>query len=190
MENLQQKADFLRNEYTALLSQLDSNAPRKWGKMDVQQMIEHMSDYVRIANGRTPMEIVTPDDKLPLMQGFLATEKPFRENTPRDKLLYFLPLPQGQGSLRPILGPACTGVRVLLPALYTYHAHLLHNPVLQRLSRLCSSASGSCPFAAGGLCWPAVAASCIGMPARSRNETMLRLVSSIICLKRLNASNL
>jgi hypothetical protein len=82
MENLQQKADFLRNEYTALLSQLDSNAPRKWGKMDVQQMIEHMSDYVRIANGRTPMEIVTPDDKLPLMQGFLATEKPFRENTP------------------------------------------------------------------------------------------------------------
>ncbi len=82
MENLQQKADFLRNEYTKVLSQLNADAPRKWGKMNVQQMIEHMSDYVRIASGKTPMTVVTPEDKIPRMQGFLMSEKPFPENTP------------------------------------------------------------------------------------------------------------
>jgi len=82
MENLQQKAHFLRREYADKLANLDANAPRKWGKMNVQQMIEHMSEYIRIASGRVPMQTVTPEDQLPRMQGFLASEKPFRENTP------------------------------------------------------------------------------------------------------------
>lgn len=50
--------------------------------MNVQQMIEHMSDYVRIASGKEPMQVVTPEERLPPMQDFLKTEKPFRENTP------------------------------------------------------------------------------------------------------------
>jgi len=82
MENIKQKADFLKHEYPKILSQLDADAPRKWGKMNVQQMIEHMSDYVRIANGRTPMEIITPEERLPAMQAFLESEKQMRENTP------------------------------------------------------------------------------------------------------------
>lgn len=82
MENLEEKRAFLRTGYTELLKKLDADAPRKWGKMNVQQMIEHMSDYVRIASGRTPMEIVTESERLPRMQGFLESEKPFPENTP------------------------------------------------------------------------------------------------------------
>jgi hypothetical protein len=45
-------------------------------------MIEHMADYVRIASGRTPMEVITPEEQLPKTQAFLLSEKPFRENTP------------------------------------------------------------------------------------------------------------
>ncbi|HXS38058.1 MAG TPA: hypothetical protein VN721_15250 [Flavipsychrobacter sp.] len=82
MENLQEKANFLKNEYAGKLTQLDVNAERKWGKMNVQQMIEHMSDYMRIANGRDLQKCVTPEDKLPAMLAFLVSEKPFRENTP------------------------------------------------------------------------------------------------------------
>jgi hypothetical protein len=82
MENLQDKMDFLRFKYTILLEELDENAARKWGKMNVQQMIEHMADYVRIANGRTPMDVVTEAERIPRMQGFLMSEKPFPENTP------------------------------------------------------------------------------------------------------------
>ena len=82
MENIQQKADFLEKEYTKVLSHLDAEAPRKWGKMNVQQMIEHMSEYVRLASGKISLPVVTPDERLPRMQEFLNSEKPFRENTP------------------------------------------------------------------------------------------------------------
>ena len=92
MENLQQKADFLRNQYTDILSRLDAGTPGKWGKMNVQQMIEHMSDYVRIASGKIPMEIMTPEERLPRMQGFLESEKNFQENTP-NVLMSDTPLP-------------------------------------------------------------------------------------------------
>jgi len=82
MDNLQEKEIFLRSGYTAMLRDLDEDAPRLWGKMNVRQMIEHMSDYLRIANGRTPMQVVTDAEMLPRMQAFLMSEKPFKENTP------------------------------------------------------------------------------------------------------------
>lgn len=82
MDQLEQKAAFLRERYPQLLEGLDEHTERQWGKMDVRQMIEHMSDYIRIASGRTPMEVVTPEENIARMQAFLASEKPFRENTP------------------------------------------------------------------------------------------------------------
>ncbi|MEZ5018236.1 MAG: hypothetical protein R2800_14350 [Flavipsychrobacter sp.] len=76
------KAAFLRTEFPSLLSSLDPNTERKWGKMDAQQMVEHMSYSMRQANGRDLYECVTPEEHLPKMQAFLMSEKPFRENTP------------------------------------------------------------------------------------------------------------
>lgn len=82
MENIEAKKDWLKNEYAKKLAGLKPDAERLWGKMSVQQMIEHMSDYIRIASGRTAVAVVTPEENLPKMQAFLMSEKPFRENTP------------------------------------------------------------------------------------------------------------
>ncbi len=82
MENIQEKANFLRSEYTKKLSALQPDAQALWGKMNVQQMIEHMTDYVRIGSGRTLEKLITPEEHVPKMQAFLSSEKPFRENTP------------------------------------------------------------------------------------------------------------
>ena len=82
MENIAGKADFLKNEFTKKLQTLDPERKADWGKMNVQQMIEHMRDYVRIGSGKDPHQCVTPADVVPKMQVFLASEKPFRENTP------------------------------------------------------------------------------------------------------------
>jgi len=99
MENIQEKADFLKSEYTKQLSLLDANARRLWGKMNVQQMIEHMSDYVRIGSGRAIEKLVTPEEHLPKMQAFLSSGKPFRENTP-NVLMPETPLPVKHSSLK------------------------------------------------------------------------------------------
>lgn len=75
------KVEFLQVEFPKLLSATDPATPPKWGKMSLQQMIEHMSDSVRIANGRDPKDCVTPVEHLPKMQAFMMSDKPFKENT-------------------------------------------------------------------------------------------------------------
>jgi hypothetical protein len=86
MENINQKAYFLRNEYLTALQSIEPATLPKWGKMDLQQMIEHMSYSFRQANGRDVYDIITPEENIPKMQAFLITEKAFRENTPNPML--------------------------------------------------------------------------------------------------------
>lgn len=77
-----EKENFLRTKLVRYLQQLDPSTPPQWGKMSVQQMIEHFSDAVRIANGRLTFDtIVTPSDRLQKMRDFMMSDKPFRENT-------------------------------------------------------------------------------------------------------------
>ncbi len=78
-----EKENFLRTRLVPCLQQIDPATPARWGKMNVQQMIEHLTvDGVSIANGRRKFEnIVTPPEKLQLFRDFLMSEKRFRENT-------------------------------------------------------------------------------------------------------------
>jgi len=75
------KSEFLQHEIPRLLQKISPDTAPVWGKMNVQQMIEHMSDSVRIANGRDPKDCVTPPEHLPKMQAFMMSDKPFKENT-------------------------------------------------------------------------------------------------------------
>jgi len=86
MEHLQEKIHFLKSDYLPALSTLAPDTARLWGKMNVQQMVEHMADYMRIANGKTILPIAIDEAIVPRMQAFLATEKPMRENTPNSLL--------------------------------------------------------------------------------------------------------
>lgn len=78
-----EKENFLRTKLVPYLQQLDPATPPKWGKMSVQQMIEHFGgDAVRNANGHLKIDkILTPPEKLESMREFMMSEKPFKENT-------------------------------------------------------------------------------------------------------------
>lgn len=86
MENLNKKAAFLRNKFVPLVSSIPTDTPAKFGKMNVPQMIEHMSYSFRQANGKDTYELTTAQEYLPRMQAFLMSEKPFKENTPNSLL--------------------------------------------------------------------------------------------------------
>lgn len=86
MENLGTKATFLRNDLVKMLATIDPATKPLWGKMNPQQMVEHMSYAMRQASGKDPYTIVTAEEHLPKMQAFLMSEKPFRENTPNQLL--------------------------------------------------------------------------------------------------------
>ncbi len=77
-----EKAEFLRRRFIPLLEQIPSDMPAQWGKMTLQQMIEHFSDSVRIASGKTVhTNFVFPPDQLQRVREFMLSEKPFKENT-------------------------------------------------------------------------------------------------------------
>ena len=86
------KLKFLLNDFPVLLRKLDPAIKPLWGKMNVQQMIEHMCDAVRDANGKTPRKIISPPERLPAMKEFLLSEKEFRPET-KNALMGDEPLP-------------------------------------------------------------------------------------------------
>jgi hypothetical protein len=87
-----EKENFLRTKFVGLLQRLDANTQARWGKMNVQQMIEHVTDVIMVASGKLPMPIVTPPEKLPKFREFMMSEKPFKENT-KSPVLGEEPLP-------------------------------------------------------------------------------------------------
>ena len=76
-----EKEYFLRHRLVPLLRQIPTETKPLWGKMTLQQMIQHYADYTRIASAKTVIELVTPEEQIPKYQEFLMSETPFRENT-------------------------------------------------------------------------------------------------------------
>jgi len=100
-----EKENFLRTRLVRYLQQLVPSTPPRWGKMTVQQMIEHYTkDGVSIANGNIKFEeIVTPDERLRHVREFLMSDKPFRENT-RNPLLPEDPSPLHYNTIQAAIG--------------------------------------------------------------------------------------
>jgi hypothetical protein len=78
----EQRLAFLKKEYLPLLQQLKPGAPARWGKMDVQQMVEHMRDVFKVGNGHIQLPLMTEDpEHLEKLRAFIMKDKPFKENT-------------------------------------------------------------------------------------------------------------
>ena len=77
----QDKLNFLSTSFVPLLNSLPADAPGKWGKMNGQQMVEHVSGFFKVSNGKIKFPLVTPVEHLPKYKEFLNSEKEFRENT-------------------------------------------------------------------------------------------------------------
>lgn len=83
METIQDKVAFLKVDVCRLMATIAPNTLPKWGKMNPQQMVEHLVEYVGIAYGKVPVDkILSEEERVAKMQLFLQTEKPFMENTP------------------------------------------------------------------------------------------------------------
>ena len=75
------KRNFLEHEFVELLMDLRPMAKGKWGVMNGQQMVEHMSEAFRNASGKLVQPMVTPPEKLESYKAFAMSDKPFKENT-------------------------------------------------------------------------------------------------------------
>jgi hypothetical protein len=82
---------FEREAVDEVISRIDGLKPaaqRKWGKMDVAQMMAHCSAAMDLASGRlNPPRIVIGRLLGPLVKPIYTNEKPFKQNNPTDKTL-------------------------------------------------------------------------------------------------------
>jgi hypothetical protein len=100
-----EKENFLRTRLVPLLQQINPSSSPKWGKMSVQQMIEHYTrDAVSVASGRIKIDqIITPPENLQKMRDFMMSEKAFKENT-RNPLLSEEPSPLQYKTVQAAIG--------------------------------------------------------------------------------------
>ena len=77
----EQKLTFLTDKFIPLLKNLPASAIGKWGKMNGQQMVEHVAGFFKVSTGKIHCPLVTPVEHLPKYKEFLLSEKEFRENT-------------------------------------------------------------------------------------------------------------
>jgi oxepin-CoA hydrolase/3-oxo-5,6-dehydrosuberyl-CoA semialdehyde dehydrogenase len=77
----QEKMFFLQTQFIPLVKTIDSTTVPRWGKMNAQQMVEHVSSFFKISNDKLHIQLVTPLEQLPKFREFLLSEKEFRENT-------------------------------------------------------------------------------------------------------------
>lgn len=77
----QDKAVFIRMSFPKLVERLSPDTPALWGKMNVQQTIEHVTGFFKVSTNQLHFPLVTPEEHLPKFKEFLLSDKQFRENT-------------------------------------------------------------------------------------------------------------
>lgn len=75
------KLQFISAGFVPLLQPLSADAMGKWGKMNAQQMAEHVTGFFKVSTGKFKFPVVTPVEHLPKYKEFLLSDKEFRENT-------------------------------------------------------------------------------------------------------------
>jgi hydroxymethylglutaryl-CoA reductase len=64
MKTIQELEQFLDNDFNNWLSLLTHESIALWGKMDAQQMVEHLIIAVNVSNGKQLITLATPIEKV------------------------------------------------------------------------------------------------------------------------------
>ncbi|MGL6267593.1 MAG: hypothetical protein ACRC2O_06685 [Chitinophagaceae bacterium] len=77
----EEKLLFLKKELIPLLQKIEPETNPLWGKMSLQQMIEHFSGAIKVATGTLRLPGTTEPADNGKYYSFLMSDKPFKENT-------------------------------------------------------------------------------------------------------------
>jgi len=128
------KAHFLKKDLIPLLKSIPGDTGPRWGKMSVQQMVEHFTDAVRIAAGSMEnAPILTPAENIPRMQAFIASDKPLRENT-RNPMLPDEPASVRRASKTEALNDLQAALDAFFEAFYEKENTTTRNPLFGDLN--------------------------------------------------------
>jgi Protein of unknown function (DUF1569) len=79
------KRNFVRNGFYEFTQSLAADATGNWGKMNAQQMVEHVTAFFKLSSGKIVMPVLSSEEQLVKLKAFLLSDKEFRENTKAPK---------------------------------------------------------------------------------------------------------
>ena len=124
----EEKLSFLQHDFPAHLESIPPHTPPLFGKMTLQQMIEHFSDTMRIASGKTAVtDFVTPPEHLEKMKAFMMSDKPFRENTV-NPLMPVIPAPVRHASVNEAIAELKEEIRFFVASFEGSGERVTRNP--------------------------------------------------------------
>ena len=112
------------------LEKLDPNAPRQWGKMNVNQMLAHCSASLETAMGLNSPEKLNPFLRLigRMLKGKFFGNKPFTKNSQTDKTYIITGSPDFNSEKRKVIAQ----IRIFSeggPAKCTTRTHVFFGPL-------------------------------------------------------------
>ena len=84
----QGKLDFITKSFVPEVEGLSAEAMGKWGKMNAQQMAEHLTTIFNNSSGKMVLPILSPPEHLEKLMAFLYSDKEFRENTKAPEAIF------------------------------------------------------------------------------------------------------
>lgn len=112
----QDKASFIKTTFPEWISDLSGDTAPLWGKMNVQQMVEHVTGFFKVSTDQIHFPLVTPEEHLPKYKEFLLSDKQFRENT-KAPVLPEEPLPVREADLN----AAKTGLKKAIENFFAFY---------------------------------------------------------------------
>ena len=67
-------------QVTSQLKKLSVDSEPRWGTMNVQAMVEHLTETLKLAQGKLETSLEVPEEKVPKAQGFILSKHPMPKN--------------------------------------------------------------------------------------------------------------
>lgn len=83
-----QKLAFITTGFVRLANKLFTEKTGRWGKMNAQQMVEHLVYVFKVSSKKIILPLHTPEEYLPKYKAFLLSDKEFRENTKAPEVVF------------------------------------------------------------------------------------------------------
>jgi hypothetical protein len=133
MKTIEEKADFLRMFMITELCALEPDEKGIWGKMNAQQMIEHLADAFRNYPELDHRKMKSPEELLPKFREFMMSEKPFRPNTV-NQAMDPEPTPPRFSTMEESLDDLSNAINECFSAFDNNPEHIIDNPVFGKLN--------------------------------------------------------
>ena len=95
-----EKLAYLSKGLFDTLKGLTENSAARWGVMNAQEMVEHLTMFFDVSYEKLKFPLSVPEEHLPKYKAFLWSDKQFRENTKAPvNILSDVPMPLAEPTL-------------------------------------------------------------------------------------------